>query len=264
MALQDALYGTAVGDALGVPFEFRKRGTFEAPNHMVGHGTHDRPAGTFSDDTSMTLACADSLRAKKGRVDLADMRKRFCNWRYDGAYTPDKIVFDVGGTTSTALEEGHGETHEWSNGNGSLMRIVPMAYVNASDEQIREVSAITHGHPLSMDLCVRFVHAARDLEADASIAEVCEAYAPGVASRDKSEVPSSGFVKDTYEAAFWCLANTDSYEDAVKLAVSLGSDTDTTAAVTGALAGIAYGTDCIPSDWMADLRGKEVIEACLF
>ena len=255
--LRDCVYGQAVGDALGVPFEFRKRGTFECTD-MVGYGSHHKPAGTWSDDTSMTLATCDSIR-ELGRIDVADMRRRFVRWRRDDEYTVDGL-FDIGGATDRALERGRGCSGESDNGNGSLMRILPLAFVDATDEEVCAVSAITHAHAISCEACVRMVHVARRLIAGETPRDV----AGDLVGVDSDEVPSSGFVRHTYKAALWCLVNTDSYEDCVRLAVNLGSDTDTTAAVAGGLAGIVYGIEAIPAEWMEALRGKDIIERCLF
>ena len=117
--LRDCIYGQAVADALGVPYEFRPRGTFRCTG-MMGHGSHNQPAGTWSDDTSMALAICDSYR-ELGRVDADDIRTRFCRWYREGAYTVDDL-FDIGGATARALDQGFGCVDEWDNGNGSLMR----------------------------------------------------------------------------------------------------------------------------------------------
>ena len=254
--LRAAVYGLAVGDALGVPYEFRARGAFTCTD-MVGHGSHNRPAGTFSDDTSMTLATCGSIRATGG-IDVEDMRRRFAEWIHHGAYTADGFVFDYGNTTYEALAQGRGMTGEYDNGNGSLMRIAPLAFADAGDDQIRAVSAITHAHDLSCSLCVDYVHILRALADGASADDVAGDWA------HKPAPASSGFVRHTYDASLWCRANTDTYRDCVLAAVNLGSDTDTTAAVTGALAGVLYGYDAIPAEWLDALRGKDVIEACLF
>ena len=153
--LRDAVYGAAVGDALGVPYEFQGRGSFDCTG-MASGGAHGRPAGTFSDDTSMMLATCDSIR-ERIHVDTRDMRRRFEAWMRDGAYTADGIVFDVGNTVATALSEGRGCEGERSNGNGSLMRIAPLAYTAADDDEVRAVSAITHAHRISTESCVCFV-----------------------------------------------------------------------------------------------------------
>ena len=280
--LRAAVYGQAVGDALGVPFEFNPRDTFRCVD-MVGHGTHDQPAGTWSDDTAMMLGTLDSLADNNGTVNVDDMRDKFVAWARNGEYTPDGKVFDIGRTTSYALGSGKGRDGERDNGNGSLMRIIPLAFVDCSDDDIRAVSAITHAHEISTSACVRFIHAARLLIAESpawlasasdgdagddsdirdrraavidrawAIAEVPD---PHVTSR--SEVRSSGFVLATLEASFWCLTTTDCYEDCVREAVNLGSDTDTTAAVAGALAGIVYGYDANP--WTGVMRGTDLLD----
>ncbi len=259
--LRDAIYGLAVGDALGVPYEFRLRGSF-ACTGMVGHGTHDQPAGTWSDDTSMTLATCDSIRAC-GRVDTADMLERFRAWIDGGAYAIDGVVFDYGNTTAHALAAGAGCAGERDNGNGSLMRIAPLAFTDATDDEVRAVSAITHAHPVSTGVCVDMVHVMRSLASGALPAEAVPDFDVLLAASEK-DLGSGGFVRDTYCAALWCLAVSGSYEECVLRAVNLGDDTDTTAAVAGALAGIVYGVDAIPPAWMEALRGKDIIEACLF
>ena len=257
--LRDCVLGLAVGDALGVPYEFMRRDSFTCTD-MVGHGTHDQPAGTWSDDTSMTLAILDSFR-ELGRIDEDDIRSRFCDWCENNAYACDRL-FDIGNATAAALRLGHGLAGERDNGNGSLMRTVPLAFTPATDDEVRAVSAITHAHPISTEACVRMVHAARDLIAGASAREVAAAY--GVdADKARDDVRSTGFVLATYDAALWCLANTGTYADCALMAVNLGDDTDTTGAVAGALAGIVYGEASIPSSWLARLCAKDVILACL-
>ena len=254
--LRDCIYGLAVGDALGVPYEFRPRGTFECTD-MIGYGTHEQPAGTWSDDTSMTLATCDSIR-KLGHIDIADMRDKFVSWIANDDYTIDG-VFDYGGTTARALRSGKGGSGERDNGNGSLMRIAPLAYTDATDDEIREVSAITHAHRTSTDACVIFVELIRTV-VDGAIPE----WAIHLKGVSEHEIRSGGFVRDTLKAATWCFVNTNSYEDCVLTAVNLGDDTDTTAAVAGALAGTAYGMDAIPQEWIDTIRGKDLIESCLF
>lgn len=257
-SVRDCIYGQAVADALGVPYEFRPRGTFLCTG-MVGHGSHNQPAGTWSDDTSMALAICDSYR-ELGRIDVEDIRARFVRWYRQGAYTVDGL-FDIGNATRAALERGHGLSGEWDNGNGSLMRTVPLAYTDATDDEVRAVSAITHAHAVSTEACVAMVGIARRLILGEPVADVL---GEGYASKREGAISSSGYVLDTYEAALWCLATTSSYRDCVLKAVNLGDDTDTTAAVAGALAGIVYGMDDIPPDWLERLRGIATIESCLF
>lgn len=254
--LRDCIYWLAVGDVLGVPYEFRPRGTFECTD-MIGYGTHGQPAGTWSDDTSMTLATCDSIR-ELGHIDTADMRDKFVSWIARGEYTIGG-VFDYGGTTARALHTGKGGSGERDNGNGSLMRIAPLAFTDATNNEIREVSAITHAHRTSTDACIIFVELMRDVMNDA-----LPSWAIHLKGMSEQEIRSGGFVRDTLKAATWCFVNTNSYEDCALAAVNLGDDTDTTAAVAGALAGTAYGIEAIPREWIDILRGKELIEQCLF
>ena len=167
-----------------------------------------------------------------------------------------------------ALAKGRGCTHERSNGNGSLMRIAPLAFTSATDEEIRAVSAITHAHPISMGACVTFVAVVRKILGGASIRQAVDGVVIGerafTADMPREEVRSGGFVLDTLNAALWCLVNTGSYSECVLTAVNLGRDTDTTACVAGAIAGAVYGYDAIPVEWFDALRGKDVIESCLF
>lgn len=235
-------------------------------------GAHQMPKGTFSDDTSLLLATQDSIR-ERGSIDVEDMRERYRKWLYEGAYTADGKVFDVGNATATALSEGRGMTHERSNGNGSLMRIAPLACTGATDDEVRAVSAITHAHPISTEACVAFVHIIRAVMAGDNLESAIEANMPDdlrfafireVKGWSRDCVKSTGYVIDTLGAALWCALNTDSYADCVLAAVNLGDDADTTACVAGALAGAMYGYGSICKSWIEQLRGKEVIDRCIF
>lgn len=255
--LRDCVYGQAVGDALGVPYEFLTRGTFSCTG-MAGFGSHSKAAGTWSDDTSLALATCDSIR-ELGHIDTTDMRRRFGRWYGEGAYTVDGL-FDVGNTTARALMRGAGQAGEYDNGNGSLMRILPLAFTGATDDEVAAVSAITHAHHVSTDACVRIIHIARRLIAGETPTDV----AGELVDVPEGEIGSGGYVLDTYRAALWCLVNTSSYRDCVLAAVNLGDDSDTTGAVAGGLAGIVYGYDAIPEEWLETLRGKDLIDHCLF
>ena len=132
--LYDAILGLAIGDALGVPFEFKKRGTFLCTD-MIGYGTHSQPKGTWSDDTSMVLATLDSLKSNNGQIVPEDMFARFNHWLQNSDYTAHGEVFDAGIATCNALRTGKPQTGEYDNGNGSLMRILPLAFVPCTDEK---------------------------------------------------------------------------------------------------------------------------------
>lgn len=260
--MRELAYGAAVGDALGVPFEFRPRDTFECKG-MTGHGTYNQPVGTWSDDTSMTLATCESI-LWNGGIDVADMLNNFRGWMHNGAFTPFGYAFDKGNTTQVAIRQGRGLTDEMSKGNGSLMRIAPLAATDCTDEQIRDVSAITHATELCMDLCVSFVHMLRDVhEAPERAKSIVDEYSL-MSGMERAEIGSSGFVQDTYDAAAWCFLTTDSYRDCVLKAVNLGEDTDTTACVAGALAAAAYGLGAIPVEWIGQLQAVEEIERCTY
>lgn len=265
--LRDAIYGLAIGDALGVPVEFCPRGSFHVEG-MTGYGTYNKPAGTWSDDTAMTLATCDSIR-ENGVVNIDDIRSKFEAWINDGKYAIDGIVFDVGGTTRRALASGMGETDELACGNGSLMRIVPLAFIDdISAGTIGDVSAITHANGFCQDLCSLYVVTARHLKSGIDLRNIqfgeLASLIEELDNTDEENIASSGYVYDTFKAALWAILHTDNFKDAVLTAVNLGDDSDTVGAVTGALAGIIYGYDNIPKEWIETLRGKEIIESCLF
>ena len=267
--LYDAILGLAIGDALGVPYEFEQRGSFICSD-MVGYGTHNQPEGTWSDDTSMTLATLDSLKNNNGIIVTEDICRRFNYWLLYGDYTVNGEVFDAGITTCTALKKGRPAVGEWDNGNGSLMRILPLAFVDCTDDEIRAVSAITHGHWISEEACVIYVHVAKRLlagEPIASIIPTLENKKPSdrlkyINTLDISQIKSSGYVVDTLEAALWVVSHEGDWEKGFRndilAAVNLGKDTDTVAAVVGGIAGIIYGLEDV-HDWVEKLRNKEEI-----
>ena len=275
--LHDAILGLAIGDALGVPYEFKKRGSFLC-TEMVGYGTHNQPEGTWSDDTSMVLATLDSLKSNDGKIVPKDMVERFNYWLLYGDYTAHGEVFDAGIATCKALKTGKPQTGEYDNGNGSLMRILPLAFVPCTDDEIRAVSAITHGHRISMDACVIYVHIAKRLLAGESICEIIPTLQYDkpfdrlhrIDQISTSEIKSSGYVVDTLEAALWAVSHKSNNADKEKSfrndlldAVNLGQDTDTVGAVAGGLAGIIYGLDEV-SDWVETLQNREELERYLW
>lgn len=278
--LKDAIYGLAVADALGVPYEFNERGTFTCKD-MKGHGTYNQPAGTWSDDTSMTLATCAAIKKigieKTYPLLLATMNN-FVKWYKKGMFTPFGRCFDIGNTTKFAIERFYydclppidcGVTGEWAQGNGALMRIIPLAYVDCSDDVIKKFVHLTHIHKNVDKYCIDYINIARLLEQRYSINTAIEEvmgkdYIEKLISKNIDEIESSGWVKHTFDAAMYCLLTTQNYREAVTKAVNLGDDTDTTAAVTGALAGIHYGYDAIPYSWKRLLKNKNLINSCLF
>ena len=270
--LRDAIYGLAVGDALGLPVQFEVRDSYKIDG-MIGYGTYGMPEGSWSDDTSLAIATCASIK-RCGAVNVTDIRKCFEDWYYRGKYTPFGRAYDIGGTCSQAISTGKGCDDEWSNGNGSLMRIIPLAFVaDITEKDIANVSAITHAHACAKYGCVSYIRIAKDLlegrDLKACILEnISEDSSYGrcryIETLSREEIKSSGYVVDTLEAALWCLLTTTSYKECLIKAVNLGDDTDSIGAVAGGLAGIMYGIDDIPSEWMDKLQAKNVIEECLF
>ena len=283
IAVSSLLFGLAVGDALGVPVEFHPRGSFRATG-MRGYGSHNQPPGTWSDDTSLALCLADSL--SRGFF-MADIARNFIQWSDKGAFTAHGNVFDRGITTSKAINrlkagvapEKAGCAGVNENGNGSLMRIAPLVFYLADKPDAerfnitKAVSSITHAHPWSVAACYIYLEYLRKLLAgmdkgaayaklrndlqgenpyvvDDTLGKFDRILRMDISALPETGVSSGGFVIDTLEAAFWCFLTTDSYQAAILKAVNLGEDTDTTAAVTGAVAGLAYGLDGIPVEWL--------------
>lgn len=277
------IFGVCVGDALGVPVEFKTRKELKhSPVKDMGKGgIHWQPSGTWSDDTSMTLCLIDSLI---NGYDLDNIGKTFCDWYYKGLWTANGVVFDIGATTRIALKKiNTGTSPKISGlddkntcGNGSLMRILPLAYFledYKSDrfEIIEEVSAITHSHIRCKIACSIYVEFAINLLKGYSPLKAYEVMKPvimnyykkyineltyfnkildnSIYTFRKKDINSSGYVVDTLEASLWSFLKSNSFKDAVLTAINLGEDTDTTGAVTGGLAGIYYGFEGIPSKW---------------
>ncbi|RFZ86106.1 ADP-ribosylglycohydrolase family protein [Mucilaginibacter terrenus] len=292
------LFGVAIGDALGVPAEFKSREQLvNSPvTNMIGWGTHEQPPGTFSDDSSLTFCLAEAIA---DGFDLNKVASNMINWRYRKYWTAHNEVFDVGITTQSAIDRlGAGERPEFagdfderSNGNGSLMRILPLLVfikdkaVNQRYELIKQVSSITHMHVRSVISCFYYLEFALGLlnggdkiavyqNLQVTVAEYLRSIEIVAGERQmfdrllidridmipEGQIQSSGYVLHTLEASIWCLLNSDSYKDAVLKAVNLGNDTDTTAAVTGGLAALLYGYQTIPAEWLNQLARKDDIE----
>jgi len=272
--LYDAVIGFAIGDALGVPYEFRQRGHFNCTG-MTGYGTHGQPAGTWSDDTSLLIATLASLKKHGGRVVTDDMRDNFRDWLISGKFTARGEVFDVGGTTSRALREWKPGRSERDNGNGSLMRILPLAFVDCTNDDVRNVSAITHAHWISKEACVIYVHVAERLLRGDKIQDIIQTLdfikpfdrLKNIDKLGRGQIRSSGYVVDTLEAALWAVSHEGDWEKGFKNdvlhAVNLGDDTDTVGAVTGGLAGIIYGVN-EARDWSDLLVNRKEITKWLW
>lgn len=290
--IRSGVLGAAVGDALGVPVEFQPRSMRKAKPviEMQEYGTHHQPAGTWSDDTAMILATIEGL-LQAGSYDPESIMQQFVQWVEKGKHTPHGEIFDIGNATRSAIrryQDGSaiaecGGTGESSNGNGSLMRILPVALAYADDpdliEKASEVSALTHAHERSRFCCAFYCLVVSDLMHGSSIKEAtqfawqvmdhrwefCDAertrfdklHPDRLFKRKEDEIGSSGHVIDTLEAALWVNFQNDSYFDAVLHAVNLGDDTDTTGCVAGGLAGLIHGEVGIPEEWLEVLVKKK-------
>lgn len=300
---RSALLGLAVADALGVPVEFesRARRRLDPVTSMREYGTHHQPIGTWSDDASLTFCLAESL-AKTGAyaIDVQDLSRRFINWLDFGYWTPHGRVFDVGVATQAAIgrlragvaPEKAGGQREADNGNGALMRILPLVFhplwqqADTAERQrlTHRVGCPTHGHYRSTLACYFYLEMAWGLLQNLTPAQAHERLHQEVAPRllprlakeidrftrvldgqlaliPEADIQSSGYVVHTLEAALWCLLRGESYADTVLTAVNLGDDTDTTGAVAGGLAGLYYGVAQIPADWLQVLVKRAEIEA---
>ena len=297
--IKGVMLGHAVADALGVPVEFCDRELLKRKpvKDMMGFGTHKVPKGTWSDDTSMSLAALDSLSS--GRINYEEIMKNLVNWYIHGDYTADGEVFDVGRTCGAAIENfmsglynkatDCGLSDVGSNGNGSLMRIHPfvlMAYfknlqLSEWEALIENGSALTHAHERSKLGCKIYalilLYLLKDKKGKSSVRKALDDVAifygdnaelrhygrlseKGFSELSEDKISSCGYIADTLEAAVWCLFTTSDYKECVLKAVNLGKDTDTVAAVAGGLAGAMYGYEAIPAKWLNVLIKKDYIE----
>lgn len=293
--IKGGLYGALIGDALGVPYEFhnaadlpvRERIEMWPPQDF--QRAHWRVApGTWSDDGAHLLCLLTSL-LENGGLDLNDLGKKLVDWRNEGYLAVDNDVFDIGIQTDRAIEnlengvpaDSSGPRAERNNGNGSLMRVLPLAlWHKGSDTELVQLahrqSLPTHGHIISQVCCALYVLAARALLSGASmdnawaIAETglraiygrmpsYDAALASVLDAAKKAPTGSGYVVDSLWSAR-AACREASFEDVLKTAILFGNDTDTTACIAGGLAGIHFGVDAIPGRWMSALRGKELVE----
>jgi ADP-ribosylglycohydrolase len=303
----DGMMGVIVGDALGCPVQFMARekiaGRAAGPvKGMESGGVYHMPEGTWTDDSSLALATLDSIR-KLGEVDPEDIMTSFVGWYEKGEYTPFGEAFDIGNTCSLAIEKFKrekdtmtcGGTSERSNGNGSLMRIMPAclyAYdrklsTEAAVKTVHEVGGLTHNHLRAKIACGLYYFCVKAiLDGQGSLKERLQKgldegfayYEKDIAVRvelacygrlrdlaefasvPEVEIKSTGYVVDSLEAAVWSLVRTDSFRDCLLTAVNLGDDSDTVGAIAGGLAALYYGYDGIPGEWLAVIKRREWIE----
>ena len=304
----NGIMGVVVGDALGCPVQFESRE--EVARHPVtgmrGYGTFNLPEGSWTDDSSLTIALLESIR-RVGEIDLDDIMGNFMKWLYDGEFTPYGESYDIGRGTMQAINRYKknrkakkcGGDEEWNNGNGSLMRIMPAClYCSVMESSgmysdrdaidvIHSVGGLTHAHIRSNIACgLYFFMAKYILFREGSLQErIQEGLTQGFAfyesyladkenlhyydrlkdleafkSLPADKIKSTGYVVDALEAAVWSLITTDSFDQALLKAVNLGDDTDTVGSIAGGLAGLYYGYDSIPEDWLSAIKRREWIE----
>ena len=297
------IVGLAIADATGVPVEFssHKERKIDPVKEMRGYGTYNKPAGTWSDDTSLTIATMESI-ARLKKIDYTDIMNNFVKWYDKGAFTANGL-FDVGNTTrkginnfkdgAPATESGPDDEH--SNGNGSLMRIIPIAlYLHALHgnnftaedmDIIHNVSALTHGHEISQMACGIYCLIAAELLEGKSIKEAvatglrkgkayyeniegfaehmkyfARLYDDDFAQLPEDDIRSGGYVIESIEASIWCLLNTTDLKSLILKAVNLGHDTDTTAAISAGLGTLIYNVEDLPKEWLNTLIKKSYLE----
>ena len=278
-----SLLGLAIGDALGTTLEFSRRDSQPRLTDIVGGGPFRLQPGQWTDDTAMALALAASLAANP-LLDEADLMQRFVAWHERGEYACTGTCFDIGITTRRALQRFKqtglpvaGSTDPLSAGNGSLMRLAPVAIRHWADRAtLRDVAArqsrTTHGAPEAVAACVAFAEVLADAIEGRPRSHVMRehrgAYAGNIAAimagswrgKHRDAIRSSGYVAHGLEAALWCVGRTSDFRQAVLLAANLGDDADTVAAITGQLAGGLHGAGAIPKEWLEKLAWREKIE----
>ena len=286
-----AMFGLAVGDALGTALEFKPPGTFDPIDDMIGGGPFRLQPGEWTDDTSMAMCLAESLLARQG-FDEVDQMDRYRQWYRAGYWSCRDHCFDIGNIVRGAVElyeesgEGYcGPTDERSAGNGSLMRLAPIPLYFARTpreavERARDSSRTTHGVAPCLDACryyaslilgaLRGVGKEALLAANYSVVEglweterLCDPIADIAAGsfkrKEPPEIRGTGYVVQSMEAALWAFHNSDNFRDGALLAVNLGDDADTTGAIYGQLAGAYYGYFDIPDEWSSRIAWEKQI-----
>ncbi|MGE5359374.1 MAG: ADP-ribosylglycohydrolase family protein [Bacteroidales bacterium] len=285
------LLGLGVGDALGTALEFESPGSFDPISDVVGGGPFNLEAGQWTDDTSMALCLAESLIERRG-FDPIDQLERYVRWWRGGYMSCTGVCFDIGRTVSSALarfedarEPYPGDTGDMSAGNGSIMRLAPVAMFYAARPQkaidyAAASSRTTHRAHEAVDGCRYMagllVGLLNGLPKEEVLRSDYEAV-PGLwdtqplarkiakirqgsfKTRNPPQIRGSGYVVASLEAALWAFWRSTSFDEGALLAVNLGDDADTTGAVYGQLAGAAYGMSGIPENWLAKLAWRDRI-----
>lgn len=285
------LLGLAVGEAIGVPFLLKKRGSFLAADMVTNES--QLPIGTWSDGTSMALALADALQPTS--LNLRGQASRLLHWTDRGDFTPYGRPLGMDDRIRKVREALKGRMNSMEaggpclldEGSVSLIRIAPLVFFYMTKEPeerfelTRQASSVTQADPVSVIACFIYLEFLHNLFwwKDKNFAyellqkevqhylflkskelDNFERILVGdIRTLEESEIKSSTFVGDTLEVAMWSFLTTDSYRDGVLRAVNLGDNTSTAGAVTGAIAGLFYGTEGIPIRWLDKLAKRENI-----
>jgi ADP-ribosyl-[dinitrogen reductase] hydrolase len=297
--IKGALLGVAIGDALGVPVEFKDRSYLKINpiSEMIGYGTHYQKPGTWSDDAALTFCQVEAIIRN---CNLFETGLIFLNWKYSAKWSARGNVFDIGITTNNAFEKLRktrnprmsGGDSEFDNGNGSLMRILPVTFLvkeyatNMRFQIVSDISSITHRHIRSrigcyyfIEFCLKIINGVDKFVAYKKLQSEITHYLKYLnVSKDEislfknflqkdiwklkeTDISSSSYVVSTLEAVIWSFMTTSNFKEAVLKAVNLGGDTDTIGSITGGIAGLYYGCSEIPNEWMEKLaRLEDIIE----
>jgi ADP-ribosyl-[dinitrogen reductase] hydrolase len=305
--IKNGIIGFIIGDAMGVPFEFKSRKELEniKINGMNEYGTYNLPKGYWSDDSSMVIATMKAIIDNKGNINYKDIMNNFILWAYSDKFTPNNKAFDIGNTTAKALRNYYykdsfkiyndpincGINDFNDNGNGSLMRILPIAYYcyykRLSDDEIynivKNISSLTHSHNISILGCFIYVLFVINLLSGESKEnvysnirkfyfnkyfndDILEYYKrilkSDISKLEINDIYSSGYIVDSLEAVIWCFLKNNNYDSSIINSIKLGNDTDTIGALVGGLSGIYYNN--INDKWLNDLvRKEEILNLCL-
>lgn len=300
--VRDSILAFALGDAMGIPTEGIERETLlqKPVTTMIGHGTYDKDEGTWGDDTSLTLATIDSM-VKCKDIDSSDIMERFCDWVRNCEYTADGGIFEMDETTKKALAayattgdvKASGQDGLKDNGNGSLMRMLPIAlychYNNLRPSKVydivKEVSSITHSNEVSILGCfifvsyVMFILNGKDKFASYNMIkcidyteffdeDIVEYYnrllKTNINNLRIDDLKSESYIVYTLEMIIWVTLNSSSLPETIIGSINLGGDTDTVSALSSSIAGIIYSLDDVPSKWISSLKRLDYLENMIY
>lgn len=295
--VKDGVIGLAIGDAMGISTQFNERDTLldKPVTKMMPRVRDGIPKGAWSDSTSLTIATMDAIM-RKG-IDYTAIADNFVKWFTTNQFCSVQESFGVGNTTLKALvhytqhlEEAYecGLDGIQDNGNGSLKRILPIAYycfvTKCSEKEIFEIvkksSSITHAHEISICGCYIYVrylmnllrgnnkfsalNQVRDLDYSMFSKSTLDVYQRVLKidfmQLNIEDIQSSGYIVDSLEAAIWCFLQSSNYNECIIATTNIGGDTSSIGAIAGSLAGIFYGFSSIPKRYLEDLRKKEYLE----